>query len=259
MRDIDIKVDWKDAERRLKRFDGAMASSTRYILNWAAVMGARRFKKSFHREFTIRNNSTDNTTFPREKFGNNARGLGFVPPSNTDWPSMYSRAGTIADYMVDQEEGFTVKDPYAPTDFARIGKSPKKVISSSARLQRLKQTRALTPKAMKKPDTKDKKIRAMLGMIKREKHKGFILIEDKNDILPPGYYKVNTRKGKARKISGKKRIGTLRLWRLLDKGRKVRRARKWFEPVLSDILSQDEISSKWIHVLDKYCSFLDKK
>lgn len=176
--------------RELKRFQKDLIQLNRKgipyavknSLNSLAFDARSEWQEGLRREFTLRNKFTE-SSIRVEK----ARGL--------DMRSMESRVGSIAPYMENQEEGGERRKggkygPPIPTNDARTGKSPKKLVARPNKMSRIN----LAAKGLSKFKTKRQKIAVAASMAKRGGSK-YAMIPLKNS---EGIYKLSGGKRKLR-------------------------------------------------------------
>jgi len=179
---IKISKNWKTAFKIITR---GVTVATRDALNAQALASSKAQIKRLESEFILRNGWTAGSIFP--KMGSK---FGLVSDYQNTPRFMFSRSGTVADYLQDQESGFTVSDPYAPLNSARIGKSKKRVIQRRSHLKNLKKEKTITPSGFKNVQGTGNKIRALVGMARAVKWKGVIRIKREGMGLPAGFYRL---------------------------------------------------------------------
>lgn len=246
---------------QINRAQNIFSDTIKYILNSMAIAAADLKRERIPNIFTLRSEYTQGSIFPKQKMqsfgsaflGGQPTGLGLIPPGKNDWRTMYSQAGTIQPYMLEQEEGYSRNDPMPPTKAARVGRSYTKKIAKKGKLKTLRAQKTLRAKDFDKQDNAKARITAMIETAKAAKEKGSgkgLFFVGKNQYLPSGYWRV-------KKAGKRKGSGTIELVRLWQSGRRRRKGRKWFSSGRVTF-SEASAQSRFNKTLDSGLKFLGR-
>lgn len=209
-----LRTGWDDS---LKRLDAGIDAAEIATINDTSVFAADLDRAQVRKIMTLRTRWTEGSIYPKH----NSR-AGLIPSTKKSSMGAYVRVGSLQQYMADQDAGWIQRDPYVPTDEARVGKNKKRKIRRPDHLRNIEKKGMMTAKNFRQPRTRKAKINAMIGMVRNSKnvggkgyYKGVIRVMPGDPTtLPPGYYRVNRRK-------------SLKLVRLAQQGPKRRAGTHW--------------------------------
>lgn len=226
---IQARLDPK-LEKKLRKLERGLERAMIQTMNQTGLLAGLAQKKQLRRDFTLRTKFTEGSIRPAKRAGKNS--LGLIPEHKKNLRSAYIRTGTVQDYLRKQEEGWTARDPYVPTNKARVGRSFKRKIKKKASMLYLKSRGAITPGRLKGVSEQNQ-VKAFIAILRKTRFKGLIRIEKKNHVLPQGYYKMRNRK-------------TLDLLRYHQEGSRRRKQENWHQKAMRDpMIFRDQ--QKWFN------------